>query len=265
MRVFPVVFFMTLICTHSLAQTVPPDSSGTPGQALPAQPQPGQTPPGQTLPGHTLPSQTSPGHIPAAKDTANPPSGFLQPSLDTLLKAVNGLQLEKWKKGSVRDEAGSNISSIQRDLQSTLPPLLKEADAAPRSMSKALPVSRNIDALYDVVLRVVDGARIAAPGDQFTQLQGAMTSLEKARHTLSDQMQETAGAQEKQITDLQIAIRAEQSKPPVVCPAPAAPASAPAKKPAVKKRKPAAAKPATTPPSGSTTPNSSNPPKPSNP
>jgi hypothetical protein len=265
MRISIAVFFMTLICTHSLAQTPPPDGSAAPNQTLPAQPQPSQTPPGQTLPGHTLPSQTPPGHITAAKDTANPPSGFLQPSLDTLLKAVGGLQLERWKKGSVRDEAGSNVSSIQRDLQSTLPPLLKEADAAPRSMSKVLPVSRNIDALYDVVLRVVDGARIAAPSDQFTQLQDAMTRLEKARHTLSDQMQETAAAQEKQIADLQVAIKAEQSKPPVVCSAPAVPAPTPAKKPAVKKRKPAAAKPTTAPPSGSTTPNSSNPPKPSNP
>jgi hypothetical protein len=265
MRISLVAFFMTLICTHSLAQTPPPDGSGASSQTLPTQTRPSQTPPGQTLPSHALSGQPPSGHVPAAKDTANPPSGFLQPSLDTLQKAVSGLQLDRWKKGSVRDEAGPNVSSIQRDLQSTLPALLKEADAAPRSMSKVLPVSRNIDALYDVLLRIVDGARIAAPGDQFTQLQDAMTSLEKARHTLSDQMQETAGAQEKQIADLQVAIKAEQSKPPVVCPAPAAPAPAPAKKPAVRKRQPAAAKPATPPPAGSATPSSSNPPKPSNP
>jgi hypothetical protein len=189
---------------------------------------------------------------------------LLQPSLDNLQQAVGGLQLEKWKKGAMRDEASGNISSIQRDLQSVLPPLLKEADAAPGTMSKVLPVERNINALYDVLLRVVDGARVAAPGDQFTTLQNAMAGLEKARHALSDQMQETAAAQEKQIGALQVALK---TQPVPVCPVAAAPppAPAPAKKPAVKKHKPATPKPATTPPAGSATPAPAVPPKPSNP
>jgi hypothetical protein len=187
---------------------------------------------------------------------------LIQPALDGLQQAAGGVQLEKWKKGSVRDEAGANVSSIQRDLQSTLPPLLKEADAAPGTVSKILPVERNINALYDVLLRVVDGARIAAPGDQFTALQSAMNDLEKARHALADRMQEAAAAQEKQIGSLQVALK---TQPVPVCPVVAAPAPAPApaKKPAVRKRKPAA-KPATTPPAGSTTPAPANPPKPSN-
>jgi hypothetical protein len=167
--------------------------------------------------------------------------------LDSLQQAVGGLQLDKWKKGSVRDEAGGNVSSIQQDLQSTLPPLLKDADGAAGTMSKVLPVERNINALYDVLLRVVDGARIAAPGDQFAALQDAMNGLEKARHALSDQMVDTAAAQEKQIGTLQVALK---TQPVPVCPAAVAPVPppTPAKKPAARKRKPAAAKPATTQP-----------------
>jgi hypothetical protein len=247
MRISLAAFLMTLICTPSFGQA-PPGGSGTPSQTIPA----------QTQPSHTVSGQS--------KGAGNSPSGLLQPSLDGLQQAVGGLQLEKWKKGSVRDEAAGNVSSIQKDLQSTLPALLKEADAAQGTVSKVLPVERNINALYDVVLRVVDSARIAAPGDQFAALQNAMNDLEKARHALSDQMQEAAAAQEKQIGSLQVALK---TQPVPVCPVAVAPtpAPAPAKKPAVKKRKPAAkpaAKPATTPPAGSATPAPTNPPKPSN-
>ena len=204
------------------------------------------------------PAQSQPA--PAAPAHAKP-SAQLQPALDTLRQAVDALNLEKWKKGSVRDEAATNISSIQRDLQSTLPPLLAQADASPQAVSKILPVSRNIDALYDVVLRVVDGARIAASSDQFSQLQSAMTGLDKARHTLNDGLQESAAAQEKQIGDLQVALK---SQPAPVCPVVAPPPPPPpAKKATPKKRKPATtpkpanATPTTTPaPAPATKPNS---------
>jgi hypothetical protein len=167
------------------------------------------------------------------------PSAQLQPALDSLGQTVGALNLDKWKKGSIRDEAGANLSSIQRDLQSTLPPLLTQADAVPQAMSRQLPIARNIDALYDVLLRVVDGARIAAPSDQFSQLQSAMTDLEKARHALNDGLQSMAAAQEKQIGDLQVALK---SQPAPVCPVVAAPPPPPppTKKAAPrKKRKPA--------------------------
>jgi hypothetical protein len=173
-----------------------------------------------------------------------------------LEQTITGLQLEKWKKGPVREEAAANISSIQRDLESTLPSLLAAADQAPGAMSKTLPVSRNVAALYDVLLRVVDSARMVAPGDQFTQLQDAMTGLEKGRHGLDDQMQDRSTTQEKQIGDLQVALK---TRPVPVCPVTPPPAELPpAKKVVPKKRKPAAAKPAakpaTTPPATSSQP-----------
>jgi hypothetical protein len=112
-----------------------------------------------------------------------------------------------------------------------------------------------------VLLRVVDGARIAAPGDQSAQLQTAMADLEKARHALIDQMQDRAAAQEKQIGDLQVALR---TQPVPVCPVVAPPPTpAPVKRPAAKKRKPTP-KPAT-PPAGTSKPTPATPPKPSNP
>jgi hypothetical protein len=192
-------------------------------------------------------SQSAPAPAPAIT-----PSSLIQPSLDTLSQTVGALKVEKWKGGSVRTEAGTNIASIQKDLQTTLPGLLKEADAASGSMSKVLPVSRNFDALYDVVLRVVDGASVAAPGEQLAQLQQALISLSKARHAMDDRIADMAAAQEKHLGTLQAALKAQ---PAPVCPAvaaPVCPATTPAKKKVVKK------KPATTTPS-TTQPNSTQP------
>ncbi len=175
----------------------------------------------------------------AAVPPATTTAALLQPSLDGLGQTVASVRLEKWKGGSVREEAGQYIVSIQKDLQGALPALIATADAAPGSMSKAMAVSRNVNALYEVLLRVVDGSRIAGPVDQVNRLQDAMVALEKSRHALEDHLLTMASAQEKQIVDLQVALK---PPPPVVaaCPAPPpAPEPAPKKK-VVKKKKPAA-------------------------
>jgi hypothetical protein len=183
---------------------------------------------------------------------------MLQPSLDTLKETIGSLKLDKWKGGSVRTEATANVNSIQRDLQETLPGLLKDADGAPNSLGTLLPLHRNLDALYDVVLRVYDAARVSGPGDQVAALQAAMSSLEGGRRSLNDRLVSLAAAQEKQITQLQSSLAAKPPAPvcPVVAPPPPA---APVKK-AVRKKKPAATKdqpanpPSKSPATGSTTP-----------
>ena len=179
---------------------------------------------------------------------------MLQPSLDALQQTMQGLKLDKWKGGSVRSEAERNVSSILGDLQNTLPSLLKTADASPGSVSQMLPVSRNVDALYDVVLRVFDGARVAAPSDQAAQIQTAMNGLESARRSLNDTLQAAATAQEKLVGDLRITLKAQATP---VCPAQPAPVpscpATPAKKVVKRKPKPAVKPPAN--PSGSPTAN----------
>lgn len=194
------------------------------------------------------PSTPAAQPAPAAK-----PSALLQTSIDGLQSALTGLRLDKWKNGTVRSEATTNVASLQKDLQETLPVLLAAADAEPQSMSKTLPVSRNLDALYDVLLRVVDGARVVAPADQVDQLIQAMASVEKARLALNDQLQQLAAGQEKQVVELRAAVvKAQTQTPPApVCPKPP-PAPTPAAKKRVVKKKPATPPatqtPATTPP-----------------
>jgi hypothetical protein len=131
----------------------------------------------------------------------------MQPSLDIVQQTLEALKLEKWKRGDIREESAANISAIVRDLKETLPPLLRDADAAPGTISRVLPASRNIDALYDVLLRIVEAARVSAPGDQVDQLTHALIDLKHARSALDDRLQEVAAAQEEQMRDLRSAFK----------------------------------------------------------
>ena len=169
----------------------------------------------------------------ASSFTPAAPSAILQRSLDELQQTMGTIKLDKWKRGSIRDEAGTNLDAIQRDLGGTLPALMKEADAAPGSLTKVLPLSRNVDALYDVLLHVVEGARIIGPGDQVGMLQQTMKDLERARIALDTQIQQTAEAQEKQVVELRatvqkqdVSLRAAMTPPP----APKCPAATPTKR-----------------------------------
>lgn len=160
------------------------------------------------LPAALAAGQAAPPPPPAPAAPAAPvlPSTLLQPSIDSLVTVLNSLKLDKWKKGSVREEAGQNVASLLRDVQNNLPPLMAAADAAPGSLSAAMPLVKHLDALYDVLLRVEEASRVAAPGDQISQLQDALTVFGTARFALDDALQKQAAAQEKQVTDLRVAL-----------------------------------------------------------
>ena len=178
-------------------------------------------------------------------------SAILQPSLDEVRNTLSSLKFDKWKKGSVRDEASDHAASILRDLNTNLPPLLAAADAAPGSASKSMPLMKHLDALYDVLLRVEEASRVSAPSDQIASLQGTLQNLEKARIALDDQLEQVSAAQEKQVTQLQAALQtksAEAQKTETAAAKPCAPAT-PVHKNA---RTKSAAKPAQAKPSAST-------------
>jgi hypothetical protein len=213
-------------------------------------------------------SQTTENAAPApAADSATASvipsaSSILRPSLNAVQQTLAGLNTARWKRGSVRDEASADINSIAQDMQAHMTPLLKDADGAPGALSKTLPVSRHVDALYDVLLRVVEAARMAAPDDQANALRQALTSLNTARLALDDSMETVAGSQEKQLVDLRVTVQKQAAfKCPAPPPTPVC-AQPSAKKPVKRKPNPPAAttpgtapqstpkKPATTPANG---------------
>jgi len=162
-------------------------------------------------------AQTTPAS-PAAAQPVQPPSSIMQPALDNLQQTIDQLEPQKWKgPGAMRDDAVANINSIRRDLGTTLPSLLNAADAEPNSITKVLPAYRNVEALYDVLLRVDQASRYTAPSDQVAALESAMSRLEASRRALAEQMQMSATTREKQVVDLQAAVKAAAAKPPVPC------------------------------------------------
>jgi hypothetical protein len=206
------------------------------------------TAPGLTAPGPIAAAQTPPAAVqgysqPGNSSTPAPlPSVALQSPIDVLKQALASTTPDKWKGSApMRTEAVTNLSSIRRDIETTLPRLLTVADATPDSVSRLLPAYRNIEALYDVLLRVVTTARVAAPAEQISALEQAQARLEDARRDLGDWLQADADTGEKKMSNLQAALKAipppAPPLPPVVCPAPT---------PAKKKAKPAA-KPVATP------------------
>ena len=209
-----------------------------------------------------LVAQTAPntGGPPASVSTSGAaamPSATIRPSLDVLKTALAEVRLDKWKTSTqIRSVVESNLESIRNDVSSTLPSLLAQADAAPGSTAKVLPAYRNVEALYDVLLRVDAAGQLAAPADELSALDQALANLEGRRRALGDQLQHNADAQEAhvaqqeaRVTQLQAALRAVPPPPPAPVPV-KCPATPVKKKPTAKP----AAKP-TTPPANS--PNSS--------
>jgi hypothetical protein len=184
------------------------------------------------------------------------PSEILKPALLEVLQTVGAVNLDKWKKGSVRDEAGKNIDAIQRYMHGTMPQLIIEGDAAPGTLSKVLPISVNVDALYNVLIHVVEASRVSAPGDQVGQLQQALADLEKARVTFGNQIQQIATVQEKQMLELRTTVQTQAaslkaaSTPPPAPKCPAPPAPVKKKKAPAKTTTPSTATPGTTTPPG---------------
>jgi hypothetical protein len=188
-------------------------------------------------------------------------SGIVQPALSDIQSTVGLLNTGRWKApNEVKAAADRNLSSIQRDLVETLPKLLNQADAAAGSVPAAFAVYRNIDALYDVLLRVSETAMLAAPDNDASAVASALDRLESARRQLGDAIVASAQDRDAQIIRLQAAVKAATTVAPpppakatVVEDGPPAPAAKKKRKPAAK---PAAKPPATNAGSGTTPPSS---------
>jgi hypothetical protein len=190
----------------------------------------------QQQPAGSMPANAPTNPSTPASPAASTPAGFktasalLEPGLDAVKDALATVRVDRWKApGAVKDETDGNLNSIRRDVDTTLPGLLVIADAAPDSVTKVLPAYRNIEALYDVLLRVMASTRVFGPSQQAAALEQAMVNLDAGRLALGEQLQLAAAAQDKRAADLRAALKAAQSAP-VVAPAPCPPPPPPVKK-----------------------------------
>lgn len=159
----------------------------------------------------SLDAQTSPAPNPPQPTQ---PSTLLQPALANVQGTTAALNISKWKTSrGIRQTTQSDVDSIQRDLGSTLPGLMAKADAAPGSVPPSFAVYRNLDALYDVLLRVSQTADLAAPSREAEALASSLRGLEAARSALGDSILSTSQKHEARIVSLESAIRTVRTAP----------------------------------------------------
>jgi hypothetical protein len=146
----------------------------------------------------------------------------LRPALANVQTAITNLNVAHWKApNDIRATTQQDINSMQRDLNTTLPALLTQADAAaaasgPPALSPAFAVFRNLDALYDVMLRVTETAGLAGSASDASSLEDARAGLEDGRAKLGAWLLQAIGAQDAQVARLQApaAVHAAPAPPP---------------------------------------------------
>jgi hypothetical protein len=145
----------------------------------------------------------------------------LRPALANVQTAITSINVGHWKApNDIRANTQQDLNSMQRDLTTTLPPLLAQADAAasangPAALAPSFAVFRNLDALYDVLLRVTETAGLAGSAADASNLEEARAGLEAGRAKLGAWLLQAIGAQDAQLVRLQT----PAARPAVAAPA----------------------------------------------
>jgi hypothetical protein len=113
--------------------------------------------------------------------------------------------MEHWKLSRQgKDQMEADAGSIQQDLSGPLPSLLDQAKAAPTELAPQWAVVRNVDALYDVLVRVTTTANLVGPRADASLLTEAEKQLSRARKDLTVQLVTAAGNQDRELASLHL-------------------------------------------------------------
>jgi hypothetical protein len=140
---------------------------------------------------------------------AVPPSTVLQPALGEIQQTLSNLNIRHWRlPNSLRQTNLDNAASVERDLTDTVPGLLSTADANAGSVPALLALYRNIDALYDVLLRITENANLGGSPPEAAALHNTLADLEQARERLSDLILRSSQVQQNELARLRVALQA---------------------------------------------------------
>jgi len=188
----------------------------------------------------------------------------LEATSKTTQADLTKLRIERWKTdSSSKKQTLGDVESIQRNLQNALPEMIGQLRNAPEDMPATFKLYRNLDALYDVMVGVVESAGAFGPKDDFQALSNDLNGFEGTRKQMAERMSNLATSKEQEIVRLRADLKTAQAAIPAAPPKKiVVDDTEPAKKPAVKK-KPVVKKPATAPapatPPGQTPPPQSKP------
>jgi hypothetical protein len=158
--------------------------------------------------GASWPARAQALQAPAAAPAPVSPIANLRPALANVQAAIGNLNLAHWKlPNETRSTVQQDIGSMQRDLNTTLPGLVTQAEAPSATgqpaLSPAFAVFRNLDALYDVLLRVAETAALTGPASDASSLEDARAGLEDGRAKLGAWLLQSIGDQDAQVVRLQ--------------------------------------------------------------
>jgi hypothetical protein len=177
---------------------------------------------GQSGPAPSGAAANGQGGSPVSYASVTQLNGMLSELEDTSKKTQSDLQklrIEKWKAdGSYKKQALGNAESIERNLQGALPEIIGQLRSAPESLPVTFKLYRNLDALYDVLGNVTEGAGAFGSKDDLQSLSNDLSSFEGTRKQLAERLDNLSNAKEAEIarlrTDLTKAQAAIPAEPP---------------------------------------------------
>ncbi len=159
-----------------------------------------------------LNAQTTPASQPGPTAAVPAIHDSLRPALEQVGPALNQIQVDRWKLShNLKAQVQSDISSIQQDLTSQIPALFQAAQQSPAALEPQLSVMHNVDALYDVLVRITTTANISGGKNDAAILDNAVQRLESARKTAAGQLMQAASTQDQQIARFRASIQAAQA------------------------------------------------------
>jgi len=155
---------------------------------------------------------------PAQGTMASPAiSDSLRPALQQVGHSVGQIQIDHWKVSKTwKQQLQNDADSISGDLSHQLPGLLQQAQATPAALDAQLRLMQNVDALYDVLVRLTLAADLTEKKSDAALLDSALQQLEAARKAATAQLVAAAAQQGHQLTELRAqvaAVRASEDIP----------------------------------------------------
>lgn len=183
----------------------------------------------------------------------------LEATSKTTQADLSGLRIERWKADkTTKEQALTNVGSIQRNLQSALPEIIGQLRASPEDLAASFRLYRNLDALYDVLGNVVELTGAFGPKNDVQALENDVDAFEGTRKQLADRIDNLSLQKEAEIVRLRTELKTAQAAAPAPPPKKVVvDDTEPEKKPPVKKKTTTkSTKPKTTTPNnpGTTTP-----------
>jgi hypothetical protein len=136
----------------------------------------------------------------------------LQRTVENARVDLARVRVDKWKTDSaVKQQAVTNIESLQRNLTGALPTLVAAAQQNPSSLNASFKLYRNLNALYDVMSNVTESAGAFGAKDEYAALAQDLNNLDSARRSLADAMESMTAQRDADFARMQAARQAAQA------------------------------------------------------